>query len=235
MQEKQLIAKLKELRQIKPRQDWVVSVKKDIMGEQPKFGTQILSVFRAVPRTVSHHKLVYATVTAFMILVAMVGGLFLIPTSNNNKLETELLAAAVQSRCNLEIANQKLENLTKEIAKNGEADSTTIQEVNQTIAEASKTITERIVKNPKALKEIVGEVKKIDQNKKNLQTLGVIVDEDFQLNNVLQPIVLNEIESLEKSSLTESQQLELKELKTLYKIGQYTDALEKILLITSPN
>lgn len=233
MKDKQLIAKIRELRQIKPSQDWVISLKKEIIGEQPTFGSQILSIFNAVPRTVSHHKLAYATVTAFMVLVAIVGGLFLIPTSNNNKLETELLAAAVQSRQCLEIANQKLENLAEVIKiKDQNEIALAIEDVNESIIWASKSITQDMINNPKALKEIASSAQKIDLNKKKLQTLGVIVDSDFQLNTVLQPLVQREIESLEKSTLNENQQLMLKEMKGLYKQGQYTDALEKILLIT---
>ncbi len=244
MQEKELIQKLQELRQIKPRKDWVFSLKKEIIGssfagvsaekEQPKFGSQILSVFNVISKAVSHRKLAYATVTAFVFLVAMVGGLFLInPSSNNNKFETELLTAALQSKQSLEIANQKLEKLAEIVQNHEIIDEKTIQDVKQTIVEASKTITKEIVENPKALKEIVGSVKQIDSTKKNLETLGIIVDPDYQLNNVLQPLVLNEIESLEKASLDESQQITLKEIKGLYDEGQYADALEKILLITS--
>jgi len=236
MQEKELVKKLQELKQIKPSKDWVVSLKREIMGEQPRFGTQILSVFTAVPRTVSHHKVAYATATAFMILIAMVGVLFVIPSSNNNNLETQLLAAAVQSRYTLEVANEKLENLTQ-IAMNNQADDITsaVKEANDSIAKASETITEEIVGNPKALKEIVSAVKQIDASKKNLQTLGVIVDEDYQLNNVLAPLVQREMESLENSTLNESQQRELRELKGLYDQGQYSQALEKILSINNIN
>jgi len=231
MNEKQLIAKLQELRQIKPSKDWAVSLKREIIGEQPVKGG-VSTIFEVLGQSIFQHKLAYATVTVFLVLVAIFGLFLVIPTSNNNNFETELLAAASASRRNLEAVNQKLEELVK-IARAGEVDEAIIEDIAQSIAEASGTITEKIVSNPKALKEIVGAVKQIDLNKNNLKTLGVIVDEDFKLNNILQPIVLNEIESLEKSSLTESQQLELKELKTLYKVGQYTDALEKILLITN--
>lgn len=235
MNDKKLIAKLQELRQIKPRKDWVFSLKKEILGEQPKFGTQISTVFEILPRIFFQRKLAYVVVTTFLIIVSIFG-LSLIPTSNNNKFEAVLLSAANESRNSLEIANQKLENLA-EIAKTRNADKivAAVNDANESIANASKTITKDIVSNSKALKEIAASVKKIDQNRNYLQTLGVTVDSDYQLNNVLQPLVQREIESLEKSTLSENQQLTLKEIKGLYDQGQYADALEKILLTTNPN
>lgn len=226
MNDKNLIKALKGLKQIKPSQNWVVSLKKEIIGEEKK-----ISVFEVLPRMIFQHKLAYATVTVFMVLIGMLG-LFLIPTSNNNKFETDLLASAVQSRYSLEATNQKLEYLT-ETAKSEKVDEITIQNINQSIAEASRTITKEIVENPKALKEIAGEVKKLDQNRRNLQVLGVVVDSDYQLNNVLQPLVQREIESLEKSTLNDAQRMTLEEIKRLYDEGQYADTLEKILLITN--
>lgn len=228
MNDKQLIAKLQELRQIKPSQNWVVSLKKDIVGEQSR-----TTVFNVLPRSIFHHKLAYAVITMFLVLAGVLGGLFLIPTSNNNKFEADLLAAAVESRYSLEIASKKLENLT-EIVKTRDADkiASAVNDANESIAIASRTITKDIVSNPKALKEIAASIKKIDQDRNNLQTLGVIVDSDYQLNNVLQPLVQSEIESLEKATLNENQQMTLKEIRGLYDEGQYTDTLEKILLIT---
>ncbi len=233
MNDKQLIAQLQELKQIKPRKDWVVSLKKEIVGEQPKFGSQILSIFEVLPRIISQRKLAYVVVTTFLIIVSIFG-LSLIPISNNSQLEeAALLAAANESRHSLESVNQKLEILV-ETAKNEKVDKITIQDIDQSIAEASKTITEKIVKNPKALKEIVGVVKMLDQNRKSLRTLtlGVAIDSDYQLNNVLQPLVEKQIEELEGTSLNEKQQIELREIKGLYDEGQYADALEGILLIT---
>lgn len=227
MTEKQLIKNLQALKQIKPNQDWAFSLKRQIIGEQSK-----ITVFDVLSRVFSQRKLAYAVTTTFLIIVSMFG-LSLIPISNNSQLgEATLLAAANESRHSLEAVNQKLEILA-ETAKDEKVSEATIQDIDQSIAEASKTITEKIVGNPKALKEIVGVVKKLDQNRKSLQTLGVVIDSDYQLNNILQPLVKQQIEEFEGMSLNEEQQAELKEIKGLYDEGQYSDALEGILLIAN--
>lgn len=230
MSDKDLVKKLQGLKDIKPNQAWVSSVKTQIIGVQSS-----PSIFEVFSGVFSQRKLAYASLSLVVFLV----GLFLVsfvtftPSKETaEKLSPALLAAISQSKYDLGVANEKLESLTEATkAKKVEDIIVAIKEANDSILSASKTITKEIVSNPNALKEIADGVKKIDENKKTLATLGVLVDSDFQLNNVLQPLVLNEIEGLEKATLSDDQLITLKEIKGLYKQGQYVETLEKILLM----
>jgi hypothetical protein len=82
--------------------------------------------------------------------------------------------------------------------------------------------------------QVIAEVKKIQENQQQLQTLGVNVgegEEMSQLNDMLASIVETQISDLEKLTLTESQQEVLKQAKELFEEESYSDALEKILEI----
>ncbi len=74
MQEKQLINKLKELQQIKPRKDWVILVKnqilenKQVVQEKQKFGFLAL-----LSSLIYQRKLAYAFATLLFIMVGMFG------------------------------------------------------------------------------------------------------------------------------------------------------------------
>lgn len=69
---------------------------------------------------------------------------------------------------------------------------------------------------PKNLRSTRREVK---NNKKELQTYGVDLEstkESKDLNDALAPLVQSEIDSLEKTTLTEEQQKIVQEIKNLY-------------------
>jgi len=238
MNEKQLIAKLQELRQIKPSKDWAVSLKKEIIGEEKK-----ASILEVLPQMIFHHKMAYATVTVFAILIGLFGfaqntvpGDFLFPVKKiAEKSQGALLFGVEQSKYNLDIANRRLEELTQIVKENKTQNlGPAIQEFKDTINEAVKTLP----KDASDFEEIATQVQQLQRNKRNLETLGVVVTEESNtLNNALAPLVENEIKTLsglsDSGSLTLEQEIRLVEVKSHYKKGEYTAALEKILLITN--
>ncbi|MBU3934556.1 hypothetical protein KKC00_01160, partial [Patescibacteria group bacterium] len=100
MNDKDLIKTIKGLNQIKPSKDWVVSLKRDIVGERSK-----TTVFNVLPRSIFHHKLAYATITFSVILVGLFGfaqdtvpGDFLFPVKKiAEKSQGALLSGTEQS------------------------------------------------------------------------------------------------------------------------------------------
>jgi len=249
MNDKQLIAKLQELKQIKPSKDWVVSLKKEIIGEQPKFGSpayakasvgrQILTIFEVLPKVLFQKKLAYAFAFCLVVLIGMFGfaqntlpGDLLFPVKKiAEQSQGALLSGVEQSKYNLDIANRRLEDLANIIKTNRTGNITpAIQEVKETVNEIAKNMPS----NPDDFTGIATRVQKIQQTKREVETLGVIMlQESETLNDALAPLVGNEIESLEKTTLNETQQQTLTEIKAHYTKGEYTAALEKILLITN--
>lgn len=240
MNDKQLIAKLQELRQIKPSQNWVVSLKRDIVGESTTRST----IFEILPGLFSQKKLAFAAVAVFVVLVGLFGfaqntapGDFLFPIKKiAEQSQGALLTGVEQSKYNLEIANRRLEDLANIIESNKTNKiAPAVQEVKETINE----IANNLPKNAANFREIAVGVKKIQETKRTVETLGVVmVEESDKLNDALAPLVENEIKVLDKLSkaetLTLEQEIRLVEVKSHYKKGEYTAALEKILLIINP-
>jgi len=243
MNDKQLISKLQELRQIKPSQDWVVSLKREIVGGQPGFGTQILTVFEVLPRMIFQSKLAYATIACFAILFGtftfaqntVPGDLLFSVKKMAEQSQGALLSSANQSNYNLDIVNRRLGELADVIKENKTNNiAPAIQEVKNGIAQTVKDISS----NTNDFTSIAVKVQKIQQAKRNVETLGVVMlQESNELNDALAPLVENEIKVLTQSSdsgnLNLEQEIRLVEVKSHYKKGEYTAALEKILLITT--
>ena len=239
MNDKQLVSKIQGLKQIKPNQQWVFFTKQQVFNDsinnantaEVKPGILDIIKFITTPK-----RFVYSTLTVCLAVVFVFTMInYASDIERNNKIQyAALIKGADFSNQNLEMANKKIEDLIAlaSLKKNNVTPSD-VKDANQIIAAASRTITEEIVDNPGALKKITDTIIKIDASKKTLAALGVKIDEDFQLNNIIQPLVEKQIKELEKSTLSEDQELTLKEIKGLYDEGQYSDALEKLLLINS--
>ncbi|MFC1789715.1 hypothetical protein ACFLYY_01925, partial [Patescibacteria group bacterium] len=119
MTEKQLISKLKELKKTKPSQDWVVLLKRQILGEPEKNWIETIETF---PKWVFHYnKLAFAS----LIFVGFIAGAF---TFSQNALPGDPLFALKKvtektqaifvsegefSNIQLGFANKRLEELNK--------------------------------------------------------------------------------------------------------------------------
>ena len=75
MTEKELIAKIQELRQLKPRQDWVVLTKKQILGEEkPQFSfIGFLKELQRGEKFAFQHKPAFAFITTLLVLIGVFG------------------------------------------------------------------------------------------------------------------------------------------------------------------
>lgn len=239
MNEKQLIAKIQELRQIKPRQEWVVLVKAQILGnnvaenkwEKDKArNVSILDIFRSL---IFQRRLAYSLAIIVLVIIGMFGfAQYTVP----GDLLFPVKKITEQSQTPLEIAISRSDDLVK-VAKTNKLQNLppAIREFQASISQAAKNLTEEVdKKDSRAIKEIAFQVKKLEDNKKQLETLGIDLSEaqeTKELNDALAPLVEREIEDLEKATLTDDQQKTLDEIKDLYKQGNYSDALEKVLLI----
>ena len=84
------------------------------------------------------------------------------------------------------------------------------------------------------VKKIAEKAREIEENKKKLEALAVKVDEFEELDNALARIIENEIEDLEGRTLSEEQTLILEQIKSEHEQKNYSQALEKILLLNYP-
>lgn len=229
MTEKQLISRVRTLRQIKPRKDWVSLTKKEILGEAPSF-----TFF-------SYFKPAFAGLIAIFILFGVFGfglvkdslpgdPLYLIKKIAH-KSQAVFVSEEEKPAFQLKLANERLEDLTKAQAKNL---APTIFEFQASISAAAKDLAkiEATTSDPVVIQKIVEEAKKIEENRQKVESLGVIIGEEgtAALDNALGRIVDNLIKDLEERTLTEEKDGILTEMKELSEKGQYSDTLELYLI-----
>lgn len=242
--EKELISKLQTLKDIKPRQDWVVFAKREILGgnqkseaRNPKFNFSGILDF--LPALTYQRKLAYAFATILLVMVGTFGfSQYTMPGDLlfSVKKITEQSQAALSSQTSLKQDMASLSNRINDLAqvtKDGRTANipSAIDEVRQSASKLTESLKGDLTKDPQSVRELANEVQKIKQ----LQTLTDLTDipEIKSLNDALATLVQKEITDLEKTTLTEGQLETLKNIKDLYDKGDYVTALEKILTINN--
>lgn len=240
MTEVELIRKIQELKKIKPRKDWVVLAKREILGQPPTTFREFswLSIFS--PKKwwgvfPYQYRLVLASLIFLGILItgalsfaqnALPGDLLYSLKRITEKSQAVFVSEEEKPKAQLELANKRLEELTK-IAEQNQTQrlAPAINEFQASVSQVAKDL-----KKPKKLtKEIIDQTKKLEENKEKVEALGVVVGETEELENALSQLVEREIKDLEKRTLTEEQQEILEKTKEDFEAGNYSEALIKIL------
>lgn len=244
MTEKQLISKIKELRQIKPRENWVFLTKQRILEREAVKQTHTFGLDELITglRFVLGHKYAFASLVILIVLVGTFGfaqkslpgdSLYLV-RKMTEKSQAVFSFEGNQSKRNLELANKRLDDLTKIAQSNSVKNlATAINEYKATVSEATKSLIEDSEKDLEKVKEIVLEVRKLKENRQKVKALGVVIDGTEELNNALAQLVEREIKDLESRALTQEQEQILEEMKQDYENSLYYQSLERILLLTN--
>jgi len=245
MTEKQLIAELQKFRQIKPRKDWVVFTKRQILGEEktaPSFSfISFLKEIQRGERFIFQHKPAFAVILTLAVFVGLFGfaqnslpGDTLFPIKRiTEKSQAVFVSEREQPKHNLELANKRLDDLTMIAQANSVKNlASAINEFQTSISRAAESLTRAdIEKDHQMVKEIVLEVKKLEEKTEKIKSLGVEVGESKEWDNALSQLVEREIKYFEGRTLTEKQEEILTGIKEDCEAGNYSDALEKILMI----
>jgi len=232
MTEKQLIAKIKELQQIKPSNDWVILTKKQILGD---YATRPRNFWELFPKLIFQYKPAFATLAILAILFGLFGftqnsvpgdTLFSIKKITE-KSQTIFISEKGQPKHNLELTNRRLDDLTK-IAEANQTQKLTsaINEYQESVSKAAESLAEAEVK------EVVAEIKKLEEKTEKVKSLGIEIGESEEWDDALVKIVEREIEGLEAGTLTEEQEEVLAEVKEDYGAESYSNALVKILILS---
>jgi len=222
MNKNQLIQNLKELNQIQPRKEFIVSAKKEILGESPGFG-----LFSAL-------KPVYAGLFCLFMVFglfqfsqnALPGELLFQLRKITEKAQTMFTSEQERPTLSLFLANQRLMDLAT-IAEEDQVQklAPAVNEFKLETVEAAKnlaTITE-------VNEEIIVQVKQLEENKEKIeQVLATKIDTE-EYDNAVAQIVEREILALEENTLTEEEQEILKGIKEYFENGEYSEALIGIL------
>lgn len=234
MAEKDLISQLKELKQIKPREEWVVLAKNRILGEEKKFSLSPLFGW----------KLAFAPVISVFIIVGLFGfaqntipGDFLFSVKKaTESAQVGFSSPTDKPAASLKMANKRLEDLSR-IAEANQVRSLspTIEEFKANISEATKQLAELDIN---ATGELIKEARKLEENKQKVESvLGAVVGETGELESALAQLEKRTadylIADLEARTLVEGDQKLLIEAKELFAAGDYSSSLEKLWMLSN--
>lgn len=256
-QSEQLIEQIKELKEIKPRQEWVVLAKSQIFAEEQKFA-KIPAQKISIPGIISNwnrlfhscnsaelskfqisnsfsRRLAYSFATMLFIFVGLIGfaqytmpGDLLFPIRKIAEQSEATLMGQTALKQNVATLNNRINDLAK-AAKEGKKDNipSAISEINTNASELAKDLKNNSVTDAETLKEIAVSLKTL------ANVPGTDLNASAEVKDLYQAVVEGQIADLEETTLTENQEEILIEIKDLYEQGKYIDALEEILTINN--
>ncbi len=200
MTEKELIAKIRKLRQIKPQKDWVVLTKSSILNQGFRravptesgigqiLGEEIkqpagLSMFNWLNIFPLKLKPVFA---GLVILFIFLGGFYFVKNSLPGdalysirkafyKGQGVLVSEEERPFFQLKLAEKRLDDLSKVRAKNL---APALNEFQTSVSEAAKSISAiETVENLEVIERIVAETKRLEEKKEIARALGVVIED----------------------------------------------------------
>jgi chaperonin cofactor prefoldin len=237
MTEKELITKIQELRQIKPRKEWVFLTKREILGEET-IETTKFSWLEFFPRFLFQHKLAFVSLVLIGVVIttfglsqnAVPGDLLFSLKKATEKAQTAFINKEEQPKVQLGLANKRLEELAK-IAEGNQVKKLVpaIEECQASMSQAVKIAGN--IKKPEEARKLVPEIKKLEGNIQNLKTYGVEISDTENTENIYKSVVDVLIKDLETRTLTEEQQKLLTEAKETQEAGDYPNTLSILMQI----
>lgn len=240
MDEKQLIEKIQTLRQIKPKDDWACLVKNRILTQDiSETASQKTGIWREID-FIFNHKYAFASLIALFAVIGTFGfalkstpgdALFVLKKAMEQS-QGVFISQPEKQKFELVQANKRLEDLIKIAAGNDSRKlAPAINEYKATVSEVAKNLANE--KDNDKIKELVAEVKKLENKEDEIKSLGVELGENPDKDIVLVQLITKEVMNLEAGKLTAEQKEILAEIKLDCEKGNFTEALEKILVINN--
>ena len=233
--QEQLIESLNQLKGIKPRREWAVLLKSQILSEQKEVIVKAQSVgfMDVISAIFAPKKLVYVLSSVLFLVVGIFGfaeytvpGDLLFPVRRMAEQSQAVLTGQTGLKQDVAIFNSRINDLAQ-VAKAGNKNSisSAMNEVNANVSELTKNLKNNPAESAQTMKDIaVG-----------LKTLASVSGTDLtgnpEVKDLYQTVVQSQIADLQKMTLTDEQKKTLTEVENLYDQAKYSDALEKILLI----
>ncbi len=238
MKEKEVIAKIQQLKQVKPRENWVISTKQRILeeGQKPSFFS--LDELILGLKLMFGHKLALASVVMLLVMVGTFGfaqksvpGDMLFSVKKAGEKGVSFFETNRLER-DFNITNKRLAELSRIVEQNDvNSLAPAINEYQASVSETAKAVQEEVGRNPEATEKIVGEIKSLAEKTQEVRSLGVEMPENEELNTALAEMLKAQVKDLENRSLREEDISTLEEIKADIEQGNYTEALEKLLSI----
>ena len=227
--EEQLIESLKSLKDIKPRKEWAVLLKSQILSEAKK--TKVIknparfADFRSI---FLQPKLAYSFAVLLLLIFGVFGFMKFSPYGNLSQQSPASVAQQTGLKQNVVALNSKIDNLVQ-ITKEGKTDTipSAKNDVKTTITALAKDLKDNPTQDPATLKDIATSLKTLSD------VTGIDLSANPDVQDLYQTVVKNQIADLQKTTLTDDQKKTLAEAQDLYGKGDYNGALEKIWDLTN--
>lgn len=235
MTDKQLIEKLNKLSEIKPRQDWVVLTKNQILSNgsiaKENYGIfgKFASVLEILPTLFYQRKLAFALSGISLLLVGIIGFVGYSNLNSNKGGQVAFIPTEFLTKSQIESANNSLQSLAQLVKDNKKEEiAPKVKQFKASINDAVSSLIDAVKKDPSSIKDIAKEVKKLRDSEVLLDSAGGDVDLENASDILYKTITEQEIANFEKITLSENQQKILLEIKELYNSAKYSEAFEKM-------
>ena len=239
MQERDVIRQLNSLKAIKPTKEWVFLTRQKILGKEEEKKT-----FGFFLKPALAFSVVALVLTSSFVMAqnSLPGDTLYSLKKISERARLTFAPEDEKPKIQLELTSERLNEL-KTIAKENKIDKlpSAIKEVKQAIPQATESL-KNIAKEDKSvkdMKEIVKKVDEVEKTKKEIETLGIIVGANGELQKTSQElrkeIISREFKDLSDESLTDSQRKLLEEAENYFKEGNYSKALETIFYLSNQN
>jgi hypothetical protein len=227
MEEKQILKQLKKFRKIQPEKNWVLSTKKQILGED----FQTFPIFQFLFSSLAAISLFFLALFQFSNFALPGEPLYVFKKAKENFL------AKLKKEKEPEIKIEALKNRTEELKEITKANDTKklpkgLEELKNQAKETSKVLSQTKVK-PKDLKKVMASLQNIKEVEKslgiNLESESEIKEYQKSLKDQLKLI----IEDLEQRSLSENQKEILESAKKDLENDNLESALTKVLSLNN--
>ena len=237
MTEREIITKIKELSNIKADSEWAFLTKKKILEKKGFSFASLINEIKREKRFIFGHKMAFSALVVFIALIGIFGftlnsvpgdSLFALKKVTENS-SLIFVSKVDQPKYNFALANKRLDDLTK-IAEDNDINSlaVAINEYQESIAKTAKSLIN--VDDSYIIEELANEIKELEEKEERMKSLGIEVGQKEELNSILADIVLREIEGMESRERTEKEEEILNNVKFEYEQGNYSKALEVLLL-----
>ncbi len=234
MEDKKLLNELKQLKEIKPRKDWVSLTKKEILGENPS----IFSIEELIlgAKMVLRHKAAFSSLVVLLVIIgtfgfaqnSMPGDMFFSIKKAGEKGMSIFASDKVER--SFDIANKRLEELTL-ISHQNNIDklAPAIEEYQTSVSETAESI-KREAESGSADK-LAREIEVLASKRVELEEEGVEIPQNESYNAAMGRLLKREVADLENRSLIEENVSVLKEVKELIEEGKLDQAFVKLMSI----
>jgi hypothetical protein len=244
MTEKELIAKLQELRQIKAPTDWVNFTKERIFANETSRGERFLSLIEFLPHLLNRR--VFAPALLGLLVVVFLS-FSLMQSALPGDLLYHLKKITENSRAvfvspeelpefSLELANKRLAELNQIVEKNQTKKlAPAINEVQHTLAQMAQVLLtfQATSSDAAAIDKFVKETESIKNEIQSLKERGIAID-DNDLEKVSEGLKCKLLSllvaDLEKRTLNDEQAVAAQEIKKIADEGKCQEGLELFLM-----